>query len=257
MKDGTLPTDALMLNESSPKIYNLPGFYEPFSVFSHLGGAVLFLVLGARLLKRGKGDSLRQAVLGVYVGSSVFLFVMSGVYHMMAANSAARGVMARLDHSAIFVLIAGTFTPVHGILFRGWSRWAPLALIWTAAIVGIALKNVYFESFAEWLGISLYLLLGWLGILSGGAVALRFGPGFVKPLLWGGIAYSAGAALEFMRWPVIIPGFVHPHELFHVAVLIGALFHWSFIWRIAQFPSPPDLDPNLSLPLVERTDVGA
>jgi channel protein (hemolysin III family) len=236
-----------MLSEFSPQIYNLPGFYEPFSVFSHLAGAVLFLVLGTRLLKRGRGDLLRRTVLGIYVGSSVFLFAMSGVYHMMAADSLARGVMVRLDHSAIFVLIAGTFTPVHGILFHGWSRWAPLTMIWAAAIAGIALKNVFFETFAEWLGVSLYLLLGWLGALSGASVALRYGFDFVKPLLWGGVAYSAGAVLEFVRWPVIIPGVVHPHELFHLAVLIGALFHWSFIWRIAAFPFGPGADPHRSL----------
>ncbi|MEX2142234.1 MAG: hemolysin III family protein [Pirellulales bacterium] len=238
-----------MPSQSSPPIYNLPGFYEPFSVLSHLAGAVLFLVLGARLLKRGRGDSLRRTVLGIYVGSSVFLFVMSGVYHMMVADSPARGVMARLDHSAIFALIAGTFTPVHGILFQGWSRWAPLTLIWAVAIAGITLKNVYFDSFAEWLGISLYLLLGWLGALSGASVALRYGFAFVKPLLWGGIAYSAGAVLEFMRWPYIIPGVVHPHELFHLAVLIGALFHWSFVWRIAVLPSRPDEHPDRPLAL--------
>jgi channel protein (hemolysin III family) len=229
-----------MPSQSHPQIYNLPGFYEPFSVFSHLAGAVLFLVLGVRLLKRGRGDALRRGVLGIYVGSTVLLFSMSGVYHMIAADSAARSVMARLDHSAIFVLIAGTFTPVHGILFQGWSRWVPLLLIWAAAITGIALKNVFFNTLAEWFGLSLYLFLGWLGALSGAAVALRFGFRFVKPLLWGGIAYSAGAVLEFMDWPIIIPGVVHPHELFHLAVLVGALFHWSFIWRIAALPSRPD-----------------
>jgi channel protein (hemolysin III family) len=229
-----------MPSESYPEIYNLPGFYEPFSVFSHLAGAVLFLVLGVRLLKRGRGDALRRGVLGIYVGSTVLLFAMSGVYHMISADSAARAVMKRLDHSAIFVLIAGTFTPVHGILFQGWSRWVPLLLIWGAAITGITLKNVFFTTLAEWFGLSLYLFLGWLGALSGAAVALRFGFSFVKPLLWGGIAYSAGAVLEFMDWPMIIPGVVHPHELFHLAVLIGALFHWSFIWRIAAFPSRPN-----------------
>jgi channel protein (hemolysin III family) len=235
-----------MPNELPPQIYNLPGFYEPFSVISHLAGAILFMVLGARLLKRGRGDTLRRVVLGVYVGSCVFLFAMSGVYHMMTADSAARAVMKRLDHSAIFVLIAGTFTPVHGILFRGWSRWMPLVLIWAAAIVGITLKSVFFNELVEWLGLSLYLLLGWLGAISGIAVAIRYGFNFVKPLLWGGIAYSVGAVLEFARWPVILPGVVHPHELFHVAVLIGALFQWLFIWRIARYPSRPETLANSS-----------
>jgi channel protein (hemolysin III family) len=228
-----------MPSELAPKIYNLPGFYEPFSVLSHLGGAALFLVLGSRLLKRGRGDGLRQAVLGVYTGSCVFLFIMSGVYHMLAADSPARSVMVRIDHSAIFVLIAGTYTPVHGILFRGPARWGPLVVIWAAALCGMGLKCWYFDDWPTWLGLGLYLLLGWLGTISGIAIAQRHGFRFVQTLLWGGIAYSAGAILEFIHWPVIIPGVVHPHELFHLAVVIGALFHWLFIWRIADFPTCP------------------
>jgi channel protein (hemolysin III family) len=221
----------------SPKIYNLPGFYEPFSVVSHLAGALLFVVLGGRLLKRGRGDPLHRAVLGVYAGSCVFLFLASGVNHMLASASPARAVMGRIDHSAIFLLIAGTFTPVHGILFRGWGRWLPLLLIWSAAIAGIAMKCLYFDDWPRWLGVGLYLLLGWLGAISGVAIAIRYGFKFVLPLLWGGIAYSVGAILEFLDWPVIIPGVVHPHELFHLAVILGALFQWLFIWRIADFPS--------------------
>jgi channel protein (hemolysin III family) len=228
-----------MLSELSPQIYNFPGFYEPFSVFSHLGAAVLFVVLGARLLKRGRGDALKRAVIGVYAGSCIFLFAMSGVYHMLPVGSPARSVMARIDHSAIFVLIAGTYTPVHGILFCGWGRWGPIALIWVASLAGIALKWLYFSDWPRWLGVGLYLLLGWLGTISGIAIARHYGFRFVEPLLWGGIAYSVGAILEFIEWPVVIPGVVHPHELFHLAVVIGALFHWLFIWKIADFPTRP------------------
>lgn len=223
----------------SSAVYRLPGFFEPVSALSHLAAAVLFVVLGALLLKRGRGDRLRRTVLGIYAGACIFLFLMSGTYHRMPIDSETRRIMARLDHSAIFVLIAASFTPVHGILFRGWSRWVPLVLIWAAAAAGIIWKNLYFATFNRGLGLGLYLFLGWLGVLSGAAVGLRFGFGFVKPLLWGGIAYSAGAVFEFLNWPVIIPGVVHPHELFHLAVILGALFHWSFIWRIAAFPMQP------------------
>jgi channel protein (hemolysin III family) len=218
------------------ELYHVPGFYEPVSVVSHLLGAVIFSILGYRLIRCGRDDWRRRAFLAVYAASCVLLMTMSGVYHMMVAGGTARMIMARLDHSAIFVLIAGTFTPVHGILFRGWGRWGPLALIWTAAIAGIFLKMMYFDNWPEWLGVSLYLLLGWVGALSGTAIALRYGFAFVTPLLWGGIAYSVGALLEFARWPILFPGVVHSHELFHLAVLIGAFYHWSFVSRIAPWP---------------------
>jgi channel protein (hemolysin III family) len=130
-----------MANSTSLPVYSLPGLYEPFSVFSHLAGAVVFAVLGRRLLRRTCGNRLWQLSLFVYVASCVVLFATSGTYHMLAAETRARAIMARLDHDAIFVLIAGTFTPVHAILFRGWGRWLPLVLIWLAAFAGIALKT--------------------------------------------------------------------------------------------------------------------
>jgi channel protein (hemolysin III family) len=221
----------------STQIYTLRGFYEPFSVASHLAGAMVFLVLGGWLLRRGRGDALRLAVLGVYAASCVLLFAASGVYHMIPVGDTARAVMARIDHGAIFILIAGTYTPVHGILFRGWSRWLPIALIWVAAIAGIALKNAYFDVMSGLPGVILYLILGWLGTLTGVALSLRYGFAFVKPVLWGGIAYSVGALFEVAHWPIVIPGVIHPHEMFHVAVLIGAFFHWSFVWKIAAWPT--------------------
>jgi len=219
------------------ELYRLPGLHEPFSVISHLLGSFVFLILGRRLLRRGSGDPARLAFLGVYAASCVLLLATSGVYHMMVPGGVARPILGRLDHGAIFVLIAGSFTPAHGILFRGWSRWGPLTLIWTAALAGIALKSFYFEAWPEWLGLGLYLLLGWVGVISGVAVARRFSFAFVTPLLWGGVAYSLGALLDFYDWPIVIPRIVHAHELFHLAVLIGVFFHWLFVWRIATFPT--------------------
>src|SRR5437879_4090908 len=103
-----------------PDLFHLPGFHEPFSAISHLLCAALFAWLGALLLRRARGDTLRTAFLSVYVFSCVLLFSMSGVYHQMVRGGTAHRVMERLDHGAIFILIAGTFTPVHGILFSGW-----------------------------------------------------------------------------------------------------------------------------------------
>ena len=222
-----------MSESARQMLYSLPGFHDPFSAISHLLGAVVFLVLGARLLRRGQGSRSRLAHLAVYAVACVFLFSMSGVYHMTAVGGAARAVMARLDHAAIFVLIAATFTPIHGLLFRGWLRWGPLGFIWTTAIVAIVVKTVYFDSFPDALGLSLYLVLGWLGSVTAVLVARTRGLAAIAPLLWGGLAYSLGAVAEFVGRPVLLPGVIRAHEIFHLAVLAGALLHFSFIWRIA------------------------
>ncbi len=214
--------------------YHLPGFYEPFSAMSHLLGAVVILVLGFMLVRRGRGDRGRIVSLCIYAASCVLLLSMSGVYHMMTRGGAAHRVMERLDHGAIFVLIAGTFTPTLYVLFHGWSRWVQLALIWGAAVTAIALKTVYFDELPEWLGLSFYLSLGWVGALPAILVARREGLAFVAPLLWGGVAYSIGGLIDFLNWPTVVPGVIHAHELSHVAVLAGVALHFRFIWQFAD-----------------------
>src|SRR5262245_14208697 len=218
---------------NSPDLYRLPGFHDPFSSLTHLLGAGAFLFLGMFLIQRVGGNRARVFFLSVYVFTCVFLLSMSGVYHMLERGGTAREVLARLDHGAIFLLIAGTFTPAHGILFRGWLRWGALLLVWSAAVTGVTLKTVFFEDVAEWLGLALYLALAWMGGVSMVLLARRYGFAFIRPLLLGGLAYTAGGVTDFLGWPVAVPGFVHPHEVFHMAILVGVFLHWRFTWQIA------------------------
>jgi channel protein (hemolysin III family) len=217
-----------------PSIVSIPGFANPVSSLSHLIGAGVFLLLAFFLIRRGRGDGLRMFSLAVFGFGAVFLLSISGVYHLLDPNGAPRHVLQVLDHAAIFVLIAATFTPVHVILFRGFGRWGMLLLIWTIAAVAISLKSLYFYSMPDWMGTALYLGMGWLGLVSGIALSRRFSLAFVSPMLWGGIAYSVGAVLDTLRWPVLVPGVIQWHEVFHVAVLIGLTFHWAFIYSIAD-----------------------
>lgn len=218
------------MNDEVPiAIYPIPGFSEPVSCFTHLIGAGVFLVLGIVLLRRGRGHRGRMIALGVFAFACVFLLSISGTYHMLSPGSAGREVLRRLDHAAIFTLIAGSFTAVHALLFRGPWRWGMIAAIWTLAITAITFKTLFFHGVPEWLSLAMYLGMGWIGLLSGVKLHRRFGFRFVRPLLWGALAYTFGAVLEYLRWPVPIPGVVGPHELFHLAVLAGVFFHWRFI----------------------------
>lgn len=233
------------------QLFHLPGFHEPFSAISHLFGAVLFLFLGALLLRKGRGDSCRLIFLGIYAFTCVLLFAMSGVYHQMVRGGTAHLVLERLDHGAIFALIAGSFTPAHGILFRGFLRWGPLLLVWTAALTGIALKTIFFEGLPTLLGLTFYLALGWVGAFSAVVLARRFGLRFIRPLLLGGVLYTAGGVLDYTGFGIFIPGVVHSHEVAHVLVLMGALCHWWFVWGFAdgKVPGPA----RRRMPLERRT----
>jgi channel protein (hemolysin III family) len=212
------------------EIYPIPGFAEPFNSLSHLLGAGAFAVLGFFLLRRGQGSVPRLLSLAVFVFSCAFLLSMSGVYHLLSAGGTGHRVLQRLDHAAIFTLIAGSFTPVHWMLFRGWGRWGVLSLIWGLAATGIALKAIFFDRIPEWLGLSLFLGLGWIGLASGFALWRRYGWGLVKPLACSGLSYTAGGLLEFLRTPTLIPGVLGPHELMHIAVLAGIGFHFRFLF---------------------------
>jgi channel protein (hemolysin III family) len=227
-----------------PDLYSLPGFHDPFSAMSHLFGAAVFVVLGVILMRRsrrGPFDLTRYICLLVYAFACIGLFAMSGVYHMLVNGGTARAVMGRLDHNAIFVLIAASFTPAHGILFRGWLRWGPLIFIWAIAVTGITLKTIFFDDLPEAVGLGMYLGMGWLGALSGTLLAVRYGYHFIRPLLWGGIAYSVGGIMDGMRWPTVLPGVIRPHEVFHVAVLIGAILHWQFAMQFADGAIPNEV----------------
>jgi channel protein (hemolysin III family) len=213
---------------------SIPGFADPFASLSHLLGAAIFLALGFFLVRRGAGNVARMISLAIFVFGAVLLLSISGTYHLLDPDGAAREVMRVLDHAAIFTLIACSFTPIHVILFRGVGRWGSLLLIWGFAVVAITCKSIYFHTMPEWLGLSLYLGMGWIGLVSGSALYRRFGFAFVAPILWGGLAYSIGALLDHLKWPELVPGAVRSHEIFHIAVLIGLGFHWSFIYSIAD-----------------------
>src|SRR5687768_11090580 len=235
------------------ELHHLPGFYEPFSAISHLIGAVVFLILGYRLLLRGRGEQTRMILLGVYVASSVLLMSMSGVYHMVVRGGTAHRVFERLDHASIVIFIAGTFTAAHGLVFARHHRWLPLAFVWIVAVTGVTLRTIFFDDLPEEVGLTFYLALGWVGFASVVVLWRRYSFSFVSLLLWGGLAYTVGAVAEYFRRPVLLAGVIHSHEVFHLAALVGALCHWLFLWRVATGELPL---PRLRPPLTELTKAG-
>lgn len=215
----------------------IPGFSDPVSSISHLVGLSLFGLAGFVLLWRGRGSWARMSWLFIFWVGTEFLLAMSMTYHLLDPGSFAREeVLRRLDHAAIFVLIAATFTAAHGILFTGAMRWAFILIFWAGVATAISLKTVFFHDINYVLGLLLYLAFGWVGLFSGIALIRKYGFAFVAPVLWGGIAYSIGAVFEGIGWPVIVANVLGPHELFHLFVLAGLAWHWWFVWTFAHGP---------------------
>ena len=210
-------------------IIALPCFAEPFSSLSHIAAALVVLVWGGALVWRGRGY---RSSLALFVFCAVFLLSMSGLYHSATPGSVARRVFQRLDHAGIWLLIAGSFTPVHMLLFeRLFWRWGVLSLVWVIAVAGLTLKTVFFEQMSEELGLALYLGLGWFGVVSGVRGLRLYGARELVPVAVGGFAYSAGALVDYLGWPVAVRGVIGPHELFHIGVIAGLFAHMAFIAR--------------------------
>jgi channel protein (hemolysin III family) len=239
------------------EISAIPGFAEPVASWSHFAGAVLFAWLSARMLKRGwlgpsegaaeVGRRARMISLGIFCFACLALFSISGVYHLLEKGGTARNVLLRLDYAFIFVLIAGTLTPTHVFMFKGPMRWGPLIVFWSAAITGLVLFSI-FGAMPRWFSVTLFVGLGWCGIIAVISGWQRFGASVVEPLLLGGVVYTIGALIQVARQPVIIPGVIGPHELFHLAVIGGALLHWKFIYQFAdgQLPAVVSERPTCS-----------
>ena len=191
-------------------------------------------MIGLWLISRTRGQAARTTSLLIFTIVAVLLLVVSGIYHWLPHGTFEREVFRRLDHSAIWTMIAGTFTAIHLVGFRGTWRWSIPAVAWVIACVGIVFKLAFYESFSELVWLSAYLGLGWLGVLSIVELARKRRWGVVRLMLWGGLAYTFGAVLEYWRGALSFPRLVGPHEVFHVAVIVGIALHWLLVWRLGQ-----------------------
>jgi channel protein (hemolysin III family) len=174
----------------------------------------------------------------VYSFCVVATLGISGAYHSLRWNCSARAVMQHLDYYAIWLLIAGTFTAVHGVMCRGFWRRGLLTFIWGYAVVGTVLQICWFSVFSGLTGLMMYLTLGWVGLASVIKLGRQIGFHAVRPIWYAGIAFSAGAVLEAVGHPVIIRNWVGPHEIFHFAVIAGVTVHWLFIRKLLMRYAP-------------------
>jgi len=214
--------------------YPVAGFAEPVSSWTHLGGAGVFLWVSTRVAIRERASMVRCLALAVFGVATVLQLAMSGVYHLVDLPGPSRPILQQLDHAAIFVLIAGTLTAIHGILFTGAWRRNMILAAWLMCAVGVSLKTVYFEQTAEWVGLLSYFCMGFLGLFTTVKLWSTYGWEFARPLLIGGLVYTVGALVDFLRAPVIIPGVLGPHEILHVCVLVALTMHWRFLSRAVE-----------------------
>ena len=159
----------------------------------------------------------------VYGIASILLYLTSSSYHVFARSVRARRIMQRADHSMIFVLIAGSFTPSAVLMLPDPLRWWSLGVMWGGAAVGVTLKLVAMERFPK-LGAALYIVLGWAGLMAFPALAQR--PGTLALFAAGGLLYTVGAIFFALNRPVLSPRWFGYHEVWHsFTAAAGALLY--------------------------------
>jgi hemolysin III len=157
----------------------------------------------------------------IYGVSAVLCYLTSSLYHVVARTERTRALLRRADHSMIYVLIAGSFTPVCLLAMNGWWRWPLIGLVWLGALVGVGLAAPAQPRLPHF-GIALYQILGWAGVTA--LPALAHHPVRVALVATAGLLYTGGAILFGRQRPVLHPGWFGYHEFWHsIGIVAGAL----------------------------------
>lgn len=164
----------------------------------------------------------------IYSGSLVMLFGFSAAYHTLPWPPRPHRVMKRLDHSTIFLLIAGSYTPFCLLALSNLWGLTILSVVWSLAAAGVLLKLFWIDA-PRRLGVVCYLGLGWLGLLAAPALASSVTVWTSAALLTGGLLYTAGAVVYGSRRPDPFPSVFGYHEVFHLFVIAGAAIHYGLV----------------------------
>jgi hemolysin III len=176
------------------------------------------------------GDTpLKIISLAVYGVSLIFMFSASATYHLVNAPANIMLRLRKMDHSAIYLLIAGTYTPICLYFFNGFWRWGLLCIIWGMAICGVTIKLFVLKA-PRWLNAVIYLAMGWICVLAFNEMITSMPPAALFWLMGGGVFYSVGAVIYSLQKPNFVPGKFGFHELWHIFVILGALCHFILVF---------------------------
>ena len=207
---------------------------EPLSALSHLLGAVLSIAALVLLIVSAAqvGTALHVVTFTIFGVTMFFLYLMSALYHSVCRDRSpnAKRVLQALDHTAVYILIAGTYTPVTLIVLPpGWG-WTLFGLVWALALLGgiIKISQIRIPSSVS---VALYLAMGWLVVIAGVPLVNALPSGGLFWLAMGGLCYTIGAVLYVLDTRVPRTRWFGMHEIFHVFVMLGSFAHFWMLIR--------------------------
>lgn len=195
-----------------------------WSAFTHGAGAVLSALGGAALLTLAAlngADALAVTSLAVFTASMAALYLASCLYHCVNTSVRGRLFLRKLDHSMIYVLIAGTYTPVCLSVLGGALGWSLFGVIWGLAVVGVVVTLCWLNA-PRMLTTLFYVGMGWMAVLALKPLAAALAPEAFMWMLLGGVMYTIGGVMYALKWPLKNGARFGCHEVFHVFVLLGS-----------------------------------
>jgi hemolysin III len=205
---------------------------EPINGLTHLLGAILsFVGLLAMVVKAASSTSSALAITAVMIFgiSMILLYSASATYHMVIAKDKVIAFLRRLDHSMIFVLIAGSYTPFCLISLNGVTGWLLFAIVMTVAVSGILFKMIWFNC-PRWLSTAMYIAMGWIIIFAFSPLSQTLNTTGLFLLIFGGILYTIGGAIYAIKPKFLEFKHFGFHEIFHIFIMLGSLAHFLCVF---------------------------
>ncbi|MCM1183002.1 MAG: hemolysin III family protein [Roseburia sp.] len=203
---------------------------EPGSAITHFIACLMTAIAASPLLIKAQGK-VAVFALTVFVASMILLYGASALYHTVNASGRILRVFRKIDHMMIFVLIAGSYTPVCLIVLGGSMGYSLLTLVWGVAIVGMLVKALWITC-PKWFSSMIYIAMGWLCLLVFGTLWDTLPHAAFGWLLAGGIIYTIGGVIYALKLPVFnaLHKYFGSHEIFHLFVMGGSICHFIFMY---------------------------
>lgn len=208
---------------------------DPGSALTHFIAFVGSAAAAAPLLMKAAAEPdasrLQIAALAVFIVSMILLYAASTVYHTLDISEKVNRLLRKLDHMMIFILIAGTYTPVCVLVLGDKTGWSLLALVWGIAIAGMII-NALWITCPKWVSSLIYIAMGWVCVLAFGKITAALPKSAFIWLLTGGIIYTAGGIIYALKLPIFNARFKYfgSHEIFHLFVMGGSLCHYIMMY---------------------------
>ncbi|MCM3402542.1 hemolysin III family protein [Cytobacillus oceanisediminis] len=205
---------------------------EPINGLTHLAGAILsFAGLLAMVIKASLTTSSPLAITAVAIFgiSLMLLYSASATYHMVIAKDKVIAFLRKLDHSMIYVLIAGSYTPFCLITLNGVTGWVLFSIVSAVALSGILFKMIWFRS-PRWLSTALYIAMGWIIVFAFSPLSESLSSTGVMLLLLGGILYTVGGVIYAIKPKFLEFKHLGFHEIFHIFIMMGSMAHFLCVF---------------------------